>query len=74
MSSNILNFWIGFLEGVTDLLQEEPYIYLFGLYVGFLILAFIRKLMHIKLQKGENASMLIAEAFAMSNILSTISN
>lgn len=49
MSSDILNFWLGFLEGVTDLLQEEPYIYLFGLYVGFLILAFIRKLMHIKL-------------------------
>lgn len=48
MSNDVLNFWLGFLQGVADLMTEEPFIYMFGLYVGFLMLAYLRKLMHIR--------------------------
>lgn len=48
-SSDMLDVWLGFLEGSVDILQEPPIMWMFGLYIGFLALSFIRKLMHTKI-------------------------
>lgn len=47
MGTNVLNFWLGFLDGVGDLCMTEPYIYFFGLFVGFVVLGYLAKFMRI---------------------------
>lgn len=47
MSSDVLDFWLGFLDGVCDMCMQEPFIYLFGIYVGFLMLTYLCRLMKI---------------------------
>ena len=49
MLNDMLDFWLGFLDGAVSILESEPIMYMFGLYIGFLALVFLRKLMHTKL-------------------------
>ena len=48
-SELMLNFWLGFLNGVVDILMAEPILYMYGLYVAFLVLTFLRKLLHTRI-------------------------
>lgn len=38
---------MSFLEGISDILMSEPYIYIVAFIVAFTVIALIRKLIHI---------------------------
>lgn len=45
--SNMLSFILDFIQGISDILMAEPYIYIIAFIVAFTVVALMRKMIHI---------------------------